>query len=538
MKNRITKYIPVVIITLLLGIYIGLQLNRYMLSYRNPQISKFERILKYTENFYIDTLKREKLIEDAIEGMFSNLDPHTVYIPPEEQLTEEEAFRGNFEGVGIEFQIIKDTVVVVSPITGGPSEAVGILSGDRIIKINGKSCIGYSNEQIIKLLRGKKGTKVEVTIYRPSINKLINFNIVRDTINIYSVNAYLIYNNDIGYISLNRFSETSFDEMLDALKKLTSEGMKKLVLDLRNNPGGYLEQAHKIADLFIDDRKLIVYTKGRIKEFNEEFRAEKEYPYEKIPLIILVNKGSASASEIIAGAIQDWDRGLIVGERTFGKGLVQRQILLPDKSAVRITIAKYYTPSGRVIQRNYSDKKNYYKQLYQLDESDSNNLNHKIEENSSKEVYKTRIGRKVFGGNGITPDYIVEPVRDSEFSIELRKNNVYYLFVRDYMDKNGEKLRNKYKNDLNKFIREFNFSEYDLHNFLNFIKKQKIKFSLKDFEKDKELNKVRLKAFVARDLFKNKGWYAVMLQFDRQFQKAIQHFPDAIKFLQINTGNN
>ncbi|MEJ5350109.1 MAG: S41 family peptidase [Melioribacteraceae bacterium] len=531
MKKNLLKYSPVVIITFLLGIYVGLQLNRYLTTRQNLQIKKLENVLRYTESFYIDTLKREKLVEDAIEGMFSNLDPHTIYISPQEQQASEEEFRGNFEGIGIEFQIIKDTVVVVSPITGGPSELMGIISGDRIIKINGKSCIGFTNEQVINSLRGKKGTKVEVTVYRPSTGKQINFNIVRDTINIYSVNASLIYNNDIGYISLNRFAETSTNEMINALKKLSSLGMKKLVLDLRNNPGGYLEQAVQIADLFIDDKKLIVYTKGRLEELNEEYRAEKEYPYEKIPLIILVNRGSASASEIVAGAIQDWDRGLIVGETTFGKGLVQRQIVLPDNSAVRITIAKYYTPSGRAIQRNYKDKKNYYEELYKRNESDSNNVYHNLEMKNSNEIYKTKNGRKVFAGNGITPDYIVENYKDSEFSIELRKNNIYYLFVRKFMDKNGESLRLKYKNDLQKFVREFNFSEDDLRTFINFIKNQKIKFNYDDYLKDKEITKTRLKAFVARDIFKDEGWYSVMLQNDRQFQKAIQHFKEAEKFV-------
>ncbi len=531
MKKNLLKYSPIVIITLLLGIYIGLQLNRFLTARQNLQIKKLENVLRYTESFYIDTLKREKLVEDAIEGMFSNLDPHTVYISPQEQQASQEEFRGNFEGIGIEFQIIKDTVVVVSPITGGPSESVGILSGDRIIKINGKSCIGFTNEQVIKSLRGKKGTKVEITIFRPSAGKEINFNIVRDTINIYSVNVSLIYNNDIGYISLNRFVETSTNEMIEALKKLSSSGMKKLVLDLRNNPGGYLEQAVQIADLFLDDKKLIVYTKGRLQEFNEEYKAEKEYPYEKIPLIILVNRGSASASEIISGAIQDWDRGLIVGETTFGKGLVQRQIVLPDNSAVRITIAKYYTPSGRALQRSYKDKKNYYKELYERIESDTNNINHSIEEKNSKEVFKTKKGRKVFAGNGITPDYIVENYKDSEFSLELRKNNIYYLFVRKYMDKNGQSLRQLYKNDLKKFINEFNFSVDDMKTFINFVKGQKIKFNYDDYMKDKEITKTRLKAFVARDIFKDEGWYSVILMSDRQFQKAIQHFKEAEKMI-------
>lgn len=524
MKN-ILKYFPVIIISLLLGIYLGLKINNFLPSKQNLQIKKFENVLKYTESFYIDTLKREKLIEDAIRGMFNDLDPHTVYITPSEQFSSEEEFRGNFEGIGIEFQILRDTVVVVSPITGGPSETVGIISGDRIVQINGKSCIGFTNEQIIKTLRGKKGTQVELAVYRPSVKKIINFKITRDTINLYSVDASLMYNKEIGYISLTRFAETSTDEMISALNKLSSLGMKKLVLDLRNNPGGYLDQAYQIADLFIDDNKMIVYTKGRIKDFNEEFKAEKSYPYEKIPLIILVNRGSASASEIVAGAVQDWDRGLIIGETTFGKGLVQRQILLPDKSAVRITIAKYFTPSGRAIQRDYKDKKKYYEDIFTRAELDSNNVNHEIEKKNSKDVFKTKNGRKVYGGNGITPDIIVENIKDSEFSIELRKNNIYYLFVRNYLDKNGELLRKKY--NLQKFLREFDFSENDMNDFIKYAVSQKVKFDPNGYSKDKNIIRVRLKAYVARDLFKNEGWYSALLQSDRQFQKAIQYFSDA-----------
>lgn len=330
------KNILLITITLIIGVYIGIRFNSILnISTSDSDIQKISDVLRYTKTFYIDSVDNSKLVEDAIKGMFSELDPHTVYIPVKDQIASEEEFQGYFEGIGIEFQIIKDTVVVVSPITGGPSEAVGIVSGDKIIKINGEDCTGFTSEMIIKKLKGKKGTKVDVTIKRPSNNKEIKFTIVRDTINLYSIDAAFMYDNETGYINLTRFSETSTDEMLSALDKLSDQGMKQLILDLRNNPGGYLNQAHQIADIFIDNNKLIVYTEGRVKDANEQFKAQKEYPYENIPLIILVNRGSASASEIVAGAVQDWDRGLIVGETTFGKGLVQRAFLLPDNSAVR-----------------------------------------------------------------------------------------------------------------------------------------------------------------------------------------------------------
>lgn len=522
------KQLPLYFVILLIGLYAGIKLSDLLsLSTSNKDLKKFSDVLKYTENFHIDSVKRSKLVEDAIRGMFSNLDPHTNYIPVSEQQSSEEQFRGNFDGIGIEFQIIKDTIVVVSALTGGPSETVGIQSGDRILEIDGQNAVGLTNEAVMKRLRGKKGTSVEVSILNPTINKIIDYKIVRDRINLYSVDISLMYKDSIGYINLTRFSETSTSEMLDALNKLKNEGMKRIVLDLRNNPGGYEDQAAKIADLFIDGDKMIVYNKGRVNSFNEEFRAGKTYPFEKTPLIVLVNRGSASASEIVAGAVQDWDRGVIVGETTFGKGLVQRPIVLDDKSAVRITIAKYYTPSGRAIQREYRDKKQYYDDVMNRDEDEINNLNHATEKDSSRQQFKTNKGRIVFGGGGITPDYIIEPEKESEFSTDLRRNNVYYQFIRKYMDKNSKEIKATYSDNLNKFISDFNLSDNAMNDFINFAVSLKIKFDHSTYSRDKELIRLRLKAFVARDLFKDLGWYSVLLMQDRQFNKALSLFEEA-----------
>ncbi|MEW6702839.1 MAG: S41 family peptidase, partial [Bacteroidota bacterium] len=454
MKKNL-KQLPYLIIVLSLGIYLGIQYSNYVtFSGNKNQIKKFGEILNYTEDYYIDSVQSKKLIEDAVKGMFNGLDPHTVYIPAQEQSTEAETFRGNFEGIGIEFQIINDTITVVSPITGGPSESVGIISGDRIVKIDGKSSIGLKNTDVIKKLRGKKGTAVELSIFRPASKITTNFKIIRDKINLYSVDAALLYDNETGYINLTHFSETTTEEMKNALQDLASKGMKRLVFDLRNNPGGYLNQASSVADFFIEGDKMIVYTKGRVRNSSEEFHAEITYPYEKIPVIILVNKGSASASEIVSGAVQDWDRGLIVGETTFGKGLVQKPFGLSDGSAVRITTAKYFTPSGRQIQRDYKNKKKYYDEIIERRESEGENVDHKTERDSTKPKFKTKGGRIVYGGGGITPDYIVEPEKVSNYSVELRKNNIYYQFVRKFLDQNGAWIREKYKNELKKFIDE------------------------------------------------------------------------------------
>ena len=527
MKKFITRF-GALLLTLIIGVYLGFKINDYLnYSDNKADIQKFGKVLNYTEKIYVDSVNSHKLTEDAIRGMFNDLDPHTVYIPASDQETSEEEFRGNFEGIGIQFQVINDTITVVSPIIGGPSEQVGIMPGDRIIKINGKNCIGFTSEKVIKNLRGKKGTKVDIIIYRPSSNKEYFYNIVRDTINIYSVDVSLMYDDSTGYVYVTRFSETTTDELDKALKGLLAKGMKKLVLDLRNNPGGLLNQAHMIADFFIDSSKVIVTTRGRLKAFDDSLFAQFAYPYEKIPLVVLVNKGTASASEIVSGAVQDWDRGLIVGETTFGKGLVQRPILLPDSSAVRITIAKYYTPSGRLIQRDYSDKRKYLEDIIDRNESEGDNLNHSAEKDSSKKIYKTKHGRTVYGGGGITPDYIIESGRITDYSNDLRKNNVFYQFVRSYMDKNSVAIRKRYEGSLKKFIKDFNFDDNEMNRFIRFAENLKVIFNQKEYQKDKTFIKERLKAFVARELFQEVGWYSTLLQDDVQFQKAVKLFGEA-----------
>ena len=529
MKN-IIKIIPYIMLALIVGIYLGIKINNYFnYSGYNQEIEKISEVLNYTSAYYVDSVNSKTLTEDAIKGMFSSLDPHTVYIPREEQLIDEETFRGNFDGIGVEFQIVNDTITVVSPISGGPSEAVGIISGDRILKIDGKNSVGWKNQDVIKKLRGTKGAAVELTIFRPSSKSTTSYKVIRDKINLYSVDASLMIDNVTGYISLTRFSETTTDEMINALRELSANGLKRLVLDLRNNPGGYESQAANVADLFLDDNKLIVSNKGRIKKFDEDFLAEKTYPYEKLPLIILVNRGTASASEIVSGAVQDWDRGLIVGETTFGKGLVQRPIELPDGSAVRLTIARYYTPSGRPIQRDYKDKTKYYKDAMVRVESDGDNLDHKTEKDSVKTKYKTKKGRTVYGGGGITPDYIIESGKISDYSFELRRNNVYYQFVRSYLDNNGNSIRDKYQNNLKMFLQDFQFTDEQLQGFIRYAETLKVKYNAKGFTADKELIRANLKAFVARDIFKNKGWYATLLNSDLQFKKAVSLFGEAEK---------
>lgn len=527
-----TPLIAVVVLTI--GIILGIEIQKVVSSDNlRENLRKFNEVLSFTDKYYVEDVDSQKLIDAAITGMLDSLDPHSVYIPAKQMENVEEQFRGNFEGIGIEFQVVNDTLTVVSPITGGPSEALGIMAGDRIIKIDNQSCIGITTEQVRNKLRGAAGSKVTVSIFRPGVKGINDYVIVRDKIPIYSVDAHFMYDDKTGYISLSRFSETSTQEILKALEELQNKGMKRLIFDLRNDPGGYLNQAFQIADLFIDNNKMIVYTKGRRSEFNEEYHASKAYPYEKLPLVILVNSGSASASEIVAGAVQDWDRGLIVGETTFGKGLVQRQFILPDNSAVRLTISRYYTPSGRLIQRDYKDKKDYFLNVHSKNVNDGLNIEHKAEKDSSKPVFKTNGGRIVYGGGGITPDYIVSSEKLQPYSVALRRANLFYLYVLKYMDRSGSQIVRKYSKDFMSFKKNFNFSDKDLNDFVKFASDKKVPFVKDEFNKDKEYLRIQLKAYIARDIWKNDGWYQTLLEADSQFKKALQEFSEAEKLAKL-----
>ncbi len=530
MKNRIN--IPLFILLLTIGVFIGIQIEKIFSDDNiRESIKKFSDVISLTGKYYIEEVESQKLVESAIEGMLNELDPHSVYISAKDFVQVEESFRGDFEGIGIEFQVVHDTLTVVSPISGGPSEMLGIFPGDRIIEIENKSVIGITNDEVRKKLRGKAGTKVTVTILRPGSSRKIKYEITRDKIPLYSVDASLMTDKTTGYISVSRFSETTFDEIIQALDKLGNMGMKKLVLDLRGNPGGYLNQAVRISDLFLDGEKKIVYTMGRIKDFDEEYFASDPFPYEKIPIIILINRGSASASEIVAGAIQDWDRGLIVGETSFGKGLVQRQFELSDNSALRLTISEYFTPSGRNIQRPFDNKKNkndFLVEILQFEDSERDNFFHESEKDTNRPVFTTLIKkRKVFGGGGITPDYIIKNEELTELSQNLQKENTFYTFTLNYLDTYGNDIKNKYGKDLYKFLDDFSIDDTVLNSFLNYSKSKDIQVKESDLKKDESYIKARLKAQIARNFWKNDGWFSVLLTEDQQFKKAITLLKDA-----------
>ena len=528
-------------VLLVAGIGIGTQLNLISGDNIYDQLGKFKDVLSYTQKYYVDEVDTQKLVESAISGMLKTLDPHSVYIPPKQLEKVQEDFKGSFEGIGIEFNVLHDTLTVVSPIFDGPSEKVGILAGDKIIAIDGVSCIKISNEDVQKKLRGQKGTQVKVAILRAGVKDQLAFTIVRDKIPLYSVDTSFLIDDGIGYISVNRFAQNTHQEFVDALRALKAKGMKKLVLDLRQNPGGYLDQAYRMSNQFLKQGFMVVNTKGRRPEFDETLTAKGSGEFQNVPLIVLISNSSASASEIVAGAIQDHDRGLIVGETSFGKGLVQRQFDLADGSAFRLTTARYYTPSGRLIQRAYrsgESEEDYYKEAYSRDESDSVNIMHTAEGSktakgdSLRPQFKTDGGRTVYGGGGITPDYIVKAGRLTEYAAKLRPR--VFEFTSGFMDQNGPALRNKYpKNAVDQFITNYQISDDMLQSFIDHGTKNKVEFNKEQFEKDKKWIAFLLKSQIARTLFGNEGYFKSFLEVDNQFQKAITLFHEAAKIADL-----
>ena len=416
---------------------------------------KFGRVLSLIDSYYVDTVNTDRLVEDAIIGMLKELDPHSVYISKEEVKRMNEPLQGSFDGVGIQFNILDDTLIVVNPIPGGPSEKLGIKAGDRIVEVDGKNIagIGLKNSDVIKMLRGEKGTTVNVKIQRRGSENLLDFTITRDKIPIYSLDAAYMVNKEIGYIKLNRFAATSIDEFNKAFSKLKQKGVKKLILDLRGNGGGYLNTAVNLADQFLPDGNMIVYTQGIHAPRYEEHATEKGV-WEEGELVVLVDEGSASASEIVSGAIQDWDRGVIIGRRTFGKGLVQRPYILPDNSMIRLTVARYYTPSGRCIQKSYAKGvKDYSNDIInrynhgELTNADSIHFPDSLK-------YKTlKLKRTVYGGGGIMPDIFVplDTTKLPELYAGLIRKGIIYQFTVSYMDTHRDELKAKYKS-FNTFI--------------------------------------------------------------------------------------
>ncbi len=493
------------------------------------QGEKFNTLLYYMNRMYVDSVDLDGLVETAIRGMLEELDPHSVYIPSEDLKQADEPLNGKFEGIGVRFNIMKDTIMVVATIAGGPSEKLGIMGGDRIVEVDGEvvAGVGIRNKGVMERLKGPKGTHVEVGIQRGRMDGLLYFDIERDKIPIYSVDAHYMVNNRTGYIKVNRFSKETMSELNSALDELQSEGMKDLVLDLQGNGGGMLNTAIDMGDEFLSGDRLIVYTDGR--SFPREDRvADTEGRFEKGRLVVLVDESSASASEIVSGAIQDWDRGLIVGRRTFGKGLVQRPVRLPDGSAVRLTVQQYFTPAGRCIQKPYEDGVDAYRRekYERFEKGELMSLDSLDLPDSLK--YSTKIlGRTVYGGGGILPDVFV-PIDTSYNSVyftDLLRRGLFNRAVLEYVDKNRNRLEREY-GDREAFIADQPLEKQLLDGLIALGEAEDIPFVEEDWNGSMYAIELRLKAILARTLFDTTAFYEVFNPINPVYRRAIEVLSD------------
>ena len=529
-KNH-TVYFPIIIsLTLVLGLWLGYYLSNRMQS-NSPQSQnnsaatndKINSLLDYIEYQYVDTINKKDLVEKTVTSMLQSLDPHSSYIAAAEFETVNEPLEGNFDGIGVEFNLIKDTIRVITPIEGGPSEKIGIKAGDKIVKVDGKIVAGVkiTNKEVFDKLRGKSGSSVNVSVLRNGINKLLSFNIVRDAIPLYSIDASYMVNPTVGYIKISKFAATTYDEYLKAFNSLSKQGMKKLILDLRGNPGGYLNAAVDISDEFLVNGLQIVYTQGKASP-KKTYKATERGSFENNGLAILIDEGSASASEIVAGAIQDNDRGTIIGRRSYGKGLVQDQLQLPDGSAIRLTIARYYTPTGRCIQKPYSDDKSqYYSEEYDRYEHGELLNADSIKLDKTKK-YTTPEGKIVYGGGGIMPDVFVplDTAKNNTFVNKVFYTGAINTFAFEYADKNRAKL-NAYQNAKN-YIAQFEISTKILEEFYTYCDKQNTKLGSVNKEKTNQALKPYLKAFIGRDVFDKDAYYPIINQSDKCIIKATE----------------
>jgi carboxyl-terminal processing protease len=518
--------LPLVLcIGLAAGIFIGVSLNGARPSGEvGEDVQKLREVLTFIDDKYVDQVPTDKLVDDAIQHLLTKLDPHSSFIPASDRQIANEDLRGNFDGIGVEFNIFQDTIVVVAPLSGGPSEALGIQSGDKIVTVDGKNVagIGITTNEVMKLLKGPRGSEVKIAIKRNGKSGLIDYNIVRDKIPQFSVDVSYMVDSEIGYIKVSRFSATTYEEFNNALAKLKEQGMKKLVLDLQGNPGGYMTMAINMADDFLKDGNKIVYTDGKDKQLNTDANATAAGNFEEGDLIVLVNEGSASASEILAGALQDNDRALIVGRRSFGKGLVQSPFDLSDGSELRLTISRYYTPSGRSIQKPYEDEEAYALDIvdrYKKGEffhSDSIHFNDSLK-------YKTANGRTVYGGGGIMPDYFVplDTTLNSHYLNELYTSTSIQEYTFNYAEKNKTTLTKK---GFAEFYDKFEVTDGMLRDLATVGERNKVKADYRELAEKKKLFQIHVKAQIARKIWGNEGLYPIMNETNEVFIQSLKLF--------------
>ncbi|MDG1135328.1 MAG: S41 family peptidase [Bacteroidales bacterium] len=533
MDTKNTKkqiYLPVALsLTLILGIWLGThlvsknQVNNNILQIGDKSYNKIGDILDFIVQDYVDTVDFTILEDGAIVNIIEELDPHSMYISKKEFNEVNDPLVGSFEGIGISFRIEKDSITVINTIPGGPSEKVGLMAGDRIVKIDDSlvAGIGITNNGAMKLLKGKKGTKVKVSNYRRGIPKLIDFNITRDLIPTYSVDVAYMVDINIGYIKINKFSATTYEEFNEATDELMDKGMTKLILDLRGNPGGLMQAAIQISDEFLDDGELIVYTDGKNRPKRHAF-ATNNGQLNELDVVVLVDENSASSSEIVAGALQDNDKGIIIGRRTFGKGLVQEQISMPDGSALRLTTARYYTPTGRSIQRPYEngDSEGYYNEYFHRYANGEMTHIDSIEFVDSLK-FITPGGKVVYGGGGIMPDIFVPLITDSVHTYYnlLANKGLIFQFAFDYTDKNRSSL-NQYE-DFEIFDESFTMDNSIFREIVKYAKEKGIESSEEKIRISKDKIATLFKAFVGRNILDEKGFYPIYHKIDTTFNRAV-----------------
>ncbi|NBC82746.1 MAG: PDZ domain-containing protein [Bacteroidetes bacterium] len=524
--NKIV-YLPIIIaLSIIAGIFIGKlyqqggeKQNGQFFIY--PRTDKLSNVINYIESEYVDTVDKKELIEKTIPKLLSELDPHSVYIPAEDFKSVNESLEGNFSGIGVQFNMQNDTVIVVNTIPNGPSEKVGIMAGDRIVTVEDDTIAGVDmrSDEVVSRLKGPKGTKVTVGILRRDVDELLQFEITRDNIPLYSIDISYMLNDTTGYIKINKFAGTTFEEFMEAYKKLNQLGMKRLLIDLRGNGGGYLNAATKIADQFLNNNELIVYTRGRSRP-RSEVRATPDGIAPDIPLGVILDESSASASEVLAGAVQDNDRAVIIGRRSFGKGLVQEQTKLSDGSAIRLTTARYYTPTGRSIQKPYENgKKDYY-----------DDLTHRIEhgellsadsiEFADSLIYRTPEGDTVYGGGGIMPDYFIpiDTMGATDYLSSVRNRGLVYRFAFEYTDNNRDKLSSF---NAVQALEKYLDTQSLVKQFTDYTAKKGIVADQSQTDQSHRILHHQLKAYIARNIFDNEGFYPIIRDIDNTLQKAI-----------------